>query len=295
VNAVEAVAVTRVLGRSLRSLRLRAGLTVKAAAGLLEWSEPKLWRIETGQTALRGLDVAAMCERYGTPPELAAALAELARETRHAPASGWWHASGSGFPDGFSVYAELEDEACQVREYASCQVPALLRTGAYARALIEAGQPGISPEKADRLMRGCLARQALITRQAAPLAASVILGEALLHRPAGGAAVMAGQLRHLAGVSGLENVSVRVVPFSAGAYPGMVTRSFTLLQFPAASQGRSPELDVVRVAGLTGELYLDRPRQVQRYHGAFAAMLACSLGEDASRDRLLSAAKDLQR
>ena len=41
----------RVLGQHLRDLRNQAGLTVKVAAGLMEWSEPKLWRIESGQTA----------------------------------------------------------------------------------------------------------------------------------------------------------------------------------------------------------------------------------------------------
>ena len=57
----------RVLGRYLRGLRNQARLTTKVAAGLLEWSEPKLWRIETGQTVLRSLDVEAMCAVYGAP------------------------------------------------------------------------------------------------------------------------------------------------------------------------------------------------------------------------------------
>jgi transcriptional regulator with XRE-family HTH domain len=60
----------RVLGQYLRDLRQQAGLTVKLAASLMEWSEPKLWRIETGQTALRALDVQTMCAAYGTAPGL---------------------------------------------------------------------------------------------------------------------------------------------------------------------------------------------------------------------------------
>ena len=121
----------RVLGRHLRALRNQAGLTVKAAAGALEWSEPKLWRIETGLTAMRGLDVTAMCTVYGASPGLTRALAELARQVR---ASGWWHAYGGSIPEDFSVYAALEDEASESLAYASCQVPTLMRTEAYARA-----------------------------------------------------------------------------------------------------------------------------------------------------------------
>lgn len=65
----------RVLGRYLRGLRNQATLTTRVAARMLEWSEPKLWRVETGQTVLRGLDVEAMCRVYGAPADVAAALA----------------------------------------------------------------------------------------------------------------------------------------------------------------------------------------------------------------------------
>jgi len=41
----------RQLGRYLRELRNRERLTVKVAAEKLEWSEAKIWRIETGQTS----------------------------------------------------------------------------------------------------------------------------------------------------------------------------------------------------------------------------------------------------
>ncbi|WP_197519608.1 helix-turn-helix domain-containing protein [Pseudonocardia sp. HH130630-07] len=47
----------RQLGRSLREARIEARFTVRAAAKVLEWSEPKLWRIETGQVSMRSLDV----------------------------------------------------------------------------------------------------------------------------------------------------------------------------------------------------------------------------------------------
>jgi transcriptional regulator with XRE-family HTH domain len=69
----------RQLGRHLRELRNRARLTVRTAADELEWSETKLWRIETGQTSLRSLDVEAMCRVYGAPADLTGALMALAK------------------------------------------------------------------------------------------------------------------------------------------------------------------------------------------------------------------------
>jgi hypothetical protein len=43
--------------RRLRELRGSQPITVTAAAEQLEWSEAKIWRIETGQTSLRSHDV----------------------------------------------------------------------------------------------------------------------------------------------------------------------------------------------------------------------------------------------
>jgi transcriptional regulator with XRE-family HTH domain len=97
----------RQLGRHLRALRNEAKLTTKRAAQALEWSEPKLWRIETGQTPLRSLDVEAMCRVYGAPPDLTSALMGLAKETK---ARGWWVAYGDVIPEGL---ARWFDRICQ--------------------------------------------------------------------------------------------------------------------------------------------------------------------------------------
>src|SRR3979409_169421 len=91
----------RQLGRYLRDLRGKARLTVKVASAKLEWSEAKIWRIETGQTSLRSLDVEAMCKIYGGPPDLTEALMGLAKETK---ARGWWHSYGDAIPEGFDLY-----------------------------------------------------------------------------------------------------------------------------------------------------------------------------------------------
>ena len=92
------------LGRHLRALRNEAKLTTKLAAQALEWSEPKLWRIETGQTTLRSLDVEAMCRIYGAPAEVMAGLTKLAKETR---ANGWWHAYDDVIPEWLNLYLGL--------------------------------------------------------------------------------------------------------------------------------------------------------------------------------------------
>jgi hypothetical protein len=222
----------RVLGQYQRGLRQQAGLTVKLAPSLMEWSEPKLWRIETGQTALRTHDVQATCTAYGAPPDLTQALTRLATQTR---ADGWWRAYGGTIPDDFDIYTALEDAACALAVYAPGQAPGLLRTEAYARALVSS--TGVGGDEAGRLVYDCLARRALLTRARSPLMLTVALDEALVRRPVGGLAVMAGQVRFLAGLAALQTVWLRVVPDAAGPHPGLGTGAFTLLYFPPSNRG----------------------------------------------------------
>src|SRR4051794_19160598 len=115
----------RQLGRYLRDMRNRARLTVKAAATELEWSEAKIWRIETGQTSLRSLDVEAMCKVYGAPADVTKGLMGLAKETK---ARGWWHAYGDVIPEWLEVYVGLEEAASRLSMYESELVPGLLQT-----------------------------------------------------------------------------------------------------------------------------------------------------------------------
>ena len=233
----------RVLGQYLRELRQQAGLTVKLAARLMEWSEPKLWRIETGQTTLRTLDVQAMCAAYGAGPGLTRALAGLATQTR---ADGWWRAFGEAIPD-FGIYTAPEDAACGLVGYASSQVLGLLRTEAYARILITS--TGLSSQEVDRLACDCLTRRVLLTRVRSPLMMTLALDEALIRRPVGGPAVMASQLRFLADMAAQPNVCPRVVPDAAGLHPGVVTGAFTLLDFPPSNRSGGGDTAVVYAEG----------------------------------------------
>src|ERR1700733_3183904 len=242
----------RQLGRYLRELRNRERLTVKAAAESLEWSEAKIWRIETGQTSLRSFDVEAMCKIYGAPADLTEALMGLAKETK---ARGWWHAYGDVIPDGFDVYVGLEEAASELDWYESELVPGLLQTENYARTVIAAGNPGVADDEIDRRVHVRTARQALLRRTAAAPRLRVVLNEAILPRPVGGPAVMGGQLRHLVAASDLPSVCLRVVMFAAGLHDGVMSGPFEILRFPRNGDGRDSEPPTVFADGFTGDLY----------------------------------------
>src|SRR5262245_44745108 len=106
----------RQLGRYLRDLRNQARLTVRAAARRLEWSEAKIWRIESGLTSLRSFDVEIMCRIYDAPNDLTEALMGLAKETK---ARGWWHSYGDVIPAWLDLYIGLEEAASRLWCYQS--------------------------------------------------------------------------------------------------------------------------------------------------------------------------------
>jgi hypothetical protein len=266
-------------------------MTVKVAAQKLEWSEPKLWRIETGRAALRSLDVEAMCRIYGAPPELTEALMGLAKETK---ARGWWHAYGDVIPEGFDVYIGLEEAVSELDWYESELVPGLLQTADYARTLIRAYFPDIDDEEVNRRVQVRTARQALLRRTTAPPQLRVVLNETILRRPVGGQAVMAEQLRQLARAADLPAVFLRVVPFSAGFHDGVLSGPFEILRFPLNSDGQDSEPPTVFADGFTGDLYLDKPAEVDRHAVAFAAIWDAALDEARSRTFIVQAAKELE-
>ena len=281
----------RQLGRYLRELRSRERLTVKAAAEKLEWSEAKIWRIETGQTSLRSLDVEAMCKIYAAPADLTEALMGLAKETK---ARGWWHAYGDVIPEGFDVYIGLEESASQLAWYESELVAGTVAD----RGLRADPDPGRQP--------GCGRRrnQPPRPRPDGPPAAHppghrspAPAGRPQRRHPApavGGPAIMSGQLARLAEVAELPNVSLRVVPFSAGLHPGLMSGPFVILRFPLNGDGRESEPATVYMDGFTGALYLDKAGEVERYVEAFGGIWDACLDEAASQDLTHHAAEELR-
>lgn len=270
----------RRLGRELRRLRESAQLTIEAVMKDLEWSRQKIWRIERGDSAMRMLDVEAMCKIYGAPEEMTEALKALAKETK---AKGWYHSFGDVIPKWFIIYIDLEDTAVALNEYKSELVPGLAQTRDYARGIYNTSVT-LTPAEIERSVDVRLGRQKILNKPNLNL--TWILNEAVIRRPVGGAAAMAHQLNHLAVLSEQPNLSILVVPFDVGAHSGM-TGSFTLFDFP-----KDTEPATVHVEGLTGDLYLDKRKEIEPYRTLVESMKVAALSEKKSRDLMSSVAKE---
>lgn len=269
----------RQLGRALRELRTRAGLSLDGAARALERSVRTIGRIEQGLGPVRGHQVRAMCELYGAGPEVTARLVGLAAEMG---AKGWWCSYGGNVPDALELYASLESAACRLREYQAMLVPALLQTRRYASALL-ADHPDVPEPERERQVEARLRRQALLVRTLPePPRFEAVLAESVLLATGYGPAIMAEQLRHLVAVSELPNVSIRVLPLAAGVNLGTIAGSFVRLDFPNRLWADA-EPPVVYRELLTGALYLDREEELAAYERAWSSLDALALDEDQSR------------
>ncbi|MGH3827068.1 MAG: DUF5753 domain-containing protein, partial [Pseudonocardiaceae bacterium] len=199
-----------------------------------------------------------------------AVLVRMAREARQ---KGWWQSSA--LPKPFQTLVGLEQAATTVRDFALALVPGLLQTSDYTRALMTTITPTTPIEVLENRIAARMIRQHVLTG-ADPLAYKVVCSEAVLHCPVGGSRVMRGQLEQLLELSGRPNISIQVLPFAAGAHPGM-EGAFAIVTLPDLAH------DVGYVEGPAGSIYLEEQDDVRNciMHFAVLSSLALSAAESA--------------
>jgi transcriptional regulator with XRE-family HTH domain len=253
-------------------------MTLDVAARQLDMSKSNLSRIENAQIGIKPRDVRAALALYEVTGADAEALIEIARGAQQ---RGWWQNYSDVLPEWFEFYVGLEAEAATLRTYEAEAVPGLLQTEAYAREVFRrtAGEDGIERKVAARLHR-----QNVLHRDN-PVELSVVLNEAVLCRPVGGNAVMADQMAHLAKVAQLPNVTLLVLPFSAGGHPAM-NAPYVVLTFADAADAA-----VVYLENLTMGLALEGAGHVRGYSLVHEELCRLALGPAASLARLTEASR----
>lgn len=263
----------RRLARELRRLREAAGLRTLEVTQTLDWSVAKLSRIETGQIRAHWGDVADLLDHYGVAVPEREALIALARDARQ---RSWW----SAYSDVLSnTYVDLETEASAVRMWCPQLVPDLLQTESYARSVLLATHPTAGAEERRRRTEALQLRQENLERSPA-LQVHAILDEAVLQRMVDSPETHRAQLAYLRTAVALDNVSLRVLPFTTGAHAG-IDGAFTILSF---ANERDP--DVVYVSSGETEIFLETSNEVARHRQRLAAITDSTATEQDSTDLL---------
>ena len=262
-----------ILGKRLKDLRERAGLSLDAAAGALRVNSLTVRRMEKAEVGLKILYVEKLLHTYGIGPQETCEFLKLAERANE---PGWWHRYREVLPGWFTAYVSLESDATTLRVYEPHYVTGLLQTRDYARAILRAGFPNDSDDELEHRVDLRLHRQDLLTKPDAPTL-WVVMGEAVLHTLIGGPDIMRDQIDHLLDVTAeLPNVSVDIIPFAAGPHIGAFG-PYTYFRFDA------PELpDVVYTEGVSGGAYFDQRADVADHLEAHNRMslLASTPGSD---------------
>ncbi|ASR35400.1 transcriptional regulator [Prauserella marina] len=266
----------RRLAGELRRLRDAAELTIDEVGEKLECSASKISRIETGHVGVTPRDARDLLELYGVRGDEQEALVQLAREARK---RGWWHAYNEVFT---GTFVGLEADASSLFAFQALLVPGLLQTKEYAHAVIKAMRPSAPNSDIARRVAARMERQQLLA-DIQPPEYWAIIDEAVLHRAVGGSAVMAEQMAKMAEMAQRPHVTIQVVPFGAGAHPGM-EGPFLILGFPEQA-----DPDVVYVDSTSSGLYLEDKEDVRRYSLMFDHLRAAALKPDDSIDAIKEA------
>ncbi|MEQ7009656.1 helix-turn-helix transcriptional regulator [Actinopolymorpha sp. B17G11] len=277
----------RRLAAELRLLRERAQLTLEDVGARLGWSVAKISRIETAVVGISAKDLGHLLDSYGVEGERRTAILS---KTRTARTKGWWDAYAEFVPSDYADYIEVEAQLAGMRCYDAHLVHGLMQTEDYAREIIHAASMGLSsPAEIDRRVEVRMTRQRLLTREENPPRFWTVLAEPALSWLVGSPKVMAEQYDRLRAFAAQDNITLQVLPTSAGAHPA-TSGTFAILEFPEPS-----EPDAVYVETMTANRYVERDVEIYRYSLAFDHLRAMALSPMDSVDYLAQAADKIIR
>ncbi|MGY2125293.1 helix-turn-helix domain-containing protein [Nocardia gipuzkoensis] len=282
----------RQLGRALREAREGAGFTLERAAQLMEMGKTSVGRIEKGQNdKVRLRDVEAFGNLYGLGAEQIAELKALAQQSA---TKSWWQSSRNLIVPGYNTYLGLESGASELHFYQPVIIPGLLQTKGYATAVEGPMRPDETEQDIAQRVALRLQRSVILTRPRSPVRAEFILHQSVLHTVAGSPRTMSAELRHLADMSTLENVTVRILPYSAG-YPGhVVATPYIVLDFPPDGKGYA-EPSIVYSETTIGTMFFEEDDDVNQFRKLHETLRSAALGEQPSRDLLRKMARSYEQ
>lgn len=270
------------LGSELRRMRTTADMSAETAARLLGVDRSRLSNIEQGlraisQTRLRTLAQACACsdEAYVN------ALVDMAGPAQR----GWWDRYKGALPAGILDIAEVEAHAPRMRTAHSVHIPGVLQTSDHALSVFRVVVPAL-PEKEVALRLAHRMERQQVLAGPSPQEYLGVVHEAALRMQFGGRKAARRQLDHLLTMSEQDHITLRVIPFEAGAFPGAG-------QTVNYAEGPVPQLDTVQVDSTHGPEFLYGEAQLRKYRSHLDWMERIALPQEKSREFVHTVARNL--
>jgi transcriptional regulator with XRE-family HTH domain len=274
------------LRNELIRLRKDSGLTQDQVAADLDWSPSKLIRVEGGRSSITKVDLDALLTKYGISSE--SHRERLQAMNRGARERAWWSAYRDELNPTYLDYVGYEAGASFIRQFHGGIVPGLLQTPDYAKVLAANSTDAVRVAPAVKLR---LQRQAELARRSTPPRQYYVIDEAVIRRHVGiklDPAIMPDQLTHIADRAQHEELlTIRVIPFAAGAHSGLAG-PFTLLEF----EGAMPDL-LYLDSGREASLITGSDPRIGQYADDFEVLLESALPATESIELIRRAAEDL--
>lgn len=274
VNSPSPAVERRRLRAELRRARQEAGLTQETVAAEMDWSLSKLIRIETGSVGISTNDLKALLRLYRV------ADAKRTRElVALAPASrnrSWWGKYRKTIPPTYFQYLEYEETASAIRHYESLIIPGLLQTQPYATTVIRQYRANFTERTIKDRVDIRMTRQRLLDQPNGP-DLFFVLDEAVISRLMGDEILRLGQIRRLIDLAVRPNVSIDLLPFSAGVHRG-IAENFVILEFSS-----SADSDVLYFESARDSLFSHgESEEISIYRELFAELKQICLGPEGS-------------
>ncbi|WP_327184350.1 helix-turn-helix domain-containing protein [Streptomyces sp. NBC_01334] len=270
------------LAVELRRLREAAGLKAREAAALLGVSSTQINQIEYGQSGVSEKRLRSLASHYACMDEvfIDALVAMATDRTR-----GWWEEDRGRLPSAFLDLAELEHHATYRADVECLHVPGLLQTEDYARAVFAYRVPELPDHELALRVAHRMRRKAIIER-ADPVPYEAVIHEAALRIRVSDRAAARAQLAHILDLSGVDHVTVRVIPFDRDGFAGAWNTMML-------AGGAVPKLDSVQRDGPEGTALVDSEAQLGALRTLFRKLKAESLDPASSRDFMSRLMKEL--
>ena len=185
-------------------------------------------------------------------------------------------------------YVGYEAGAAFIRQFVSGYLPGLLQTPEYAEVLTS---NSVDAVRVAAVVKFRLQRQAELERRSTPPRRYYVIDESVIRRHVGisqDPAIMPNQLKSIADAAeGDDALTVRVIPFKAGAHRGL-SGPFTLLEF----EGAMPDI-LYLDAGRDATLITGADLRIAEYADDFESLLESSLSADESIAFIRQAAEDM--
>ncbi|MFE6779661.1 helix-turn-helix domain-containing protein [Streptomyces sp. NPDC057702] len=258
------------IGRRLRRLRERAGVSQRALASAVHYPHSYISRVERGEQ-LPSQTLAEALDAYFDTDELFVELLATAREL--------------AIPDYGKMVARGEEVASRIQVFNSSLIPGLLQTEDYAQALFRASLPGESAEQIAALVAARMARKMVFEKTEKPFYWA-IMDEAALRRPVGGFGCMRSQLHSVLTVAQSPHVAVQVLPFTQGEHP-LLGGSLSLLTLANGTT-------IAYVESYATGHPIESPQRVLELTQRFDKARSQALPEDESIDMVRSYLKEYE-